>query len=146
MDQSSPPIGLLLAQTARQTTRAFEDALVATGGSLAMWLVLQALAADGSMMQADLGVRLGVKGSTLTHHLNRLEALGLILRSRTTTDRRNHSVTLLPPGHARYHGLRAAAQAYDRTLQDALDPVEMAILRTFLQRLGTAAKAHPKAC
>jgi MarR family transcriptional regulator, transcriptional regulator for hemolysin len=142
MDQSVLPIGLVLSQTAKQTTRSFEDALVSAGGSLAMWLVLQALVAEGPILQSDLARRVGVQGSTLTHHLNGFETRGLILRTRVSTDRRNHLVTLTQAGQEKYSSLRSSAHRYDQALQEAMTLQEMVLLRAILARLAKAAQTH----
>lgn len=67
-----------------------------------MSLVLQTLVAESPLLQAELARRVDVQGPTLTHHLNRLEELGLIARSRIATDRRSHMVTLQDPGRHVY--------------------------------------------
>src|ERR1700754_3755790 len=88
------PIGLLLAQTAKAVSRAFDDALTEAGGSLPTWLVLMSLMRDGPLGHGELAERVGGLGPTLTHHLDGLEQRGLVRRE--------------PPPATR--GLRAASR------------------------------------
>ena len=105
-----PPIGFVLNQTSKAVARAFDDAMVEAGGSLPVWLVLLSLAPGGQRSQSDLAQAVGVKGPTLTHHLNGLEADGLIVRARDPADRRSHQVSLTPDGRARFLHLRQTAE------------------------------------
>src|SRR5438874_1026032 len=76
------PIGLQLARTAKTVSRAFDDALAGGGGSLPLWLVLVSLKGRVHGAQRHLAEAVGVEGPTLTHHLNRMEAAGLVTRRR----------------------------------------------------------------
>jgi MarR family transcriptional regulator for hemolysin len=95
---SLPPIGLVLAQTAKGCGRAFEDALAQAGGTTPTWLILTALIQGGHRTQADLAATVNVQGPTLTHHLNGMEKEGLIVRSRLPDNRRAHQVALTDAG------------------------------------------------
>jgi MarR family transcriptional regulator, transcriptional regulator for hemolysin len=135
------PIGLVLSQTAKLTTRCFDDALVSAGGTLAHWLVLQALQGHRGVLQSELALIVGVQGPTLTHHLNGLEDQGLVTRARTPADRRNHLVAITVAGQTRYAAMRQTAQNYDDRLRTALTTAEMVQFRGLLARIGAAATA-----
>ena len=75
------PIGLLLVQTAKAVSRAFEDELAARGGSRPVWLILLALMDGAHRTQADLAAAIGVRGPTLTHHLGGMERDGLLTQA-----------------------------------------------------------------
>src|SRR6202453_1551810 len=76
------PIGLRLAQASRAVERAFDAALAEAGGSLPVWLILLNLKVHRPGNQRDLAEIVGITGATLTHHLNAMEAQGLVARSR----------------------------------------------------------------
>ena len=81
------PLGRQLVFTAKAMREAFEDTLTAAGGSLGTWIVLSALSDVGCMNQAALASHVHLEGATITHHIDRLEAAGLVraaARSRTT--------------------------------------------------------------
>src|ERR1700730_18193520 len=105
---ATEPIGLELARTAKLVSRAFDDALALVGGSLPIWLVLVSLTARRHGAQRELAEAVGVEGPTLTHHLNRMEAAGLITRMRDPANRRVHQVELTETGEATFQRLLGA--------------------------------------
>jgi MarR family transcriptional regulator, transcriptional regulator for hemolysin len=139
MKQTQVPIGFLIAQTAKKTTRHFSDRLVDAGGSLSSWLILLALNSSEEMLQSDLSEQIGVQGPTLTHHLNAMEKLGHINRIRLSEDRRAHLVVLTQNGKRHFNTLKQSAKHYDAKLSAALNESEMKNLRAYLYKLANAA-------
>jgi MarR family transcriptional regulator for hemolysin len=129
------PIGLQLTRTAKLVSRAFDDALAAAGGSLPMWLVLVSLNAQRHDMQRELAEAVGIEGPTLTHHLNRMEAAGLVTRSRDPQNRRIQRVELTAEGEAMFDRLREAVVAFDFRLRTGVTSEEVAVLADLLARL-----------
>ena len=129
------PVGFLLAQTAKTTARAFDDALQERGGSLPVWLILKALMQGGHRTQAELAAMVGVQGPTLTHHLNGMERDGLLTRSPLPDNRRVHEVTLTEAGRALFLKLRQAAMAFDARLRAGIDAADLDVFRAVLQRM-----------
>jgi MarR family transcriptional regulator for hemolysin len=130
------PLGLVLSRTSKAVGRAFEDALAGAGGSTPAWLILLALRQAGTMPQSDLAAAVGVQGPTLTHHLNAMEAQGLVTRARVEGNRRAHNVAMTLAGQAAFDQLRAAAAAHDARLRQGFTADELATLRDLLGRLG----------
>src|SRR5258708_34057151 len=85
---SEPPLGLLLSQTAKRLSRAFDEALAAAGGSLPMWLILMSLMREGVLGHRELAQRIGGQGPTLPHHLDAMADQGPILPERRPVNRR----------------------------------------------------------
>lgn len=131
-----PPIGLHLAGTARTVGRAFDAALAAAGGSRPVWLVLMTLKSRAVANQRELAGAVGIEGATLTHHLNAMEADGLLTRRRDPANRRVHLVELTDDGEAAFHRLRAAAAAHDERLRRGLDADDVEQLARLLDRLA----------
>jgi MarR family transcriptional regulator for hemolysin len=129
------PIGLQLARTAKVVSRAFDDALVRVGGSLPTWLVLVSLTTRRHGAQRELAEAVGVEGPTLTHHLNRMEAAGLITRTRDPTNRRVHQVELTEAGQATFERLLGAVTAFDQQLRRGLTKNELDTISGILGRL-----------
>src|ERR1700733_14468526 len=92
------PIGLRLNQTARIVERAFDDALGEVGGTLPVWLIVLNLKIRKPANQRELAEAVGVREATLTHHLNAMEARGLLTRTRDAANRRVHVVALTNAG------------------------------------------------
>jgi MarR family transcriptional regulator for hemolysin len=139
------PIGLRLARTAKLVGRAFDDALAEVGGSLPVWLVLVSLKARVPGAQRELAEALGIEGPTLTHHLSRMEAAGLVSRHRDPDNRRVQRVELTAAGEAEFERLRHRVIAFDERLRDGLTVADVAALGALLGRLqaNVAAAAKP---
>lgn len=124
-----------VARTGRTLNRAFEDALAEAGGSLPTWLVLLSLMRGDWGTQRELAEALGIRGPTLTHHLDRLDHEGLITRSRDPENRRVQRVELTDAGREAFHRLRGTAQSFDERLRTGLAEDELAELHRLLARL-----------
>jgi len=133
MRPTHPPIGLTVARVARVVSRGFDDGLAQAGGSLPVWLVLLNLKTRPVAHQRELAAAVGIREATLTHHLNAMEADGLLTR------RRSDEVTLTDKGEDAFLRLREAAVAYDTQLRDGLTAVEIAELAALLERLAANA-------
>src|ERR1700728_1794077 len=131
-----PPIGLHLASAARIVRRAFDEALADAGGSLPMWLVLLNLKIRRPANQRELAEAVGVREATLTHHLNALDADGLITRRRDAVNRRIHVVELTDAGEKMFLRLRTAAMAFDQRLRAGIAEGELTNFAAILDRLA----------
>src|ERR1700729_183324 len=129
------PIGLALARTARTASRAFDEALGAAGGSLPVWLILLTLQTRELGNQRELADAVGIRGATVTHHLNAMEASGLVTRRRDPANRRVQHVKLTPAGEALFCQLAGAAIAFDQRLRAGLDDRDVDVLDGLLGRL-----------
>ena len=130
-----PPIGLQLTRAARSVSRAFDDALAEAGGSLPAWLVLISLKSQQPGTQRELAHAVGIREATLTHHLNAMDAQGLVTRRRDPANRRVHLVGLTEDGEAAFHRLRSVAIAFDQRLRHGITDDDVANLAELLGRL-----------
>jgi MarR family transcriptional regulator, transcriptional regulator for hemolysin len=130
------PIGLRLTQTARAVERAFDEALGAAGGTLPVWLILLNLKIHKPANQRELADAVGVREATLTHHLNAMDARGLVTRTREASNRRVQVVALTEAGEAAFLRLREAAMAFDATLRAGLADADLETLSTLLGHLS----------
>ena len=131
----SIPIGMELAHTARVVGRAFDERLAAGGGSRPTWLVLLALKQGRTRNQRELAAAIGIRGATLTHHLNGMEAEGLVVRRRDPQNRRVHVLEMTEAGEAMFQRLAVAAREHDARLRAGFGEDELAQLRDLLVRL-----------
>ncbi|TIS33076.1 MAG: winged helix-turn-helix transcriptional regulator, partial [Mesorhizobium sp.] len=115
-----PPIGMNLARTAKLVAQAFDTALVEVGGTLPVWVTLLSVKSKELANQRELAGMIGIQGATLTHHLNAMEAQGLLTRRRDPQNRRVHQVALTETGEALFEKLRLAAVAFDKRLRAGL--------------------------
>src|SRR4051812_45981242 len=130
------PIGLVLTRTSRTVSRAFDERLAAAGGWLPIWLILLALKTRAVRSQSELADAVGIRGATLSHHLNGMEAAGLVTRRRDPASRRTSVVEVTDAGTELFLRLRGAAVAHDARLRDGLSEAEVAQLAALLDRLA----------
>jgi MarR family transcriptional regulator, transcriptional regulator for hemolysin len=138
---ASRPIGLHLARTARVVTQAFERAMAEAGGSAAAWQVLLLVRSKQWGRQTEMADAMGVTAATLTHHLNGLEAQGLVRRWRESSNRRVQRVELTDEGIALFDRLRHVAVRHDARLRSQLTEAEAAQLGELLDRLRAGVEA-----
>jgi MarR family transcriptional regulator for hemolysin len=136
------PIGLHLTQAARSVSRAFDEALARAGGSLPVWLVLLNLKIRPDASQRGLAREIGLREATLTHHLNAMEAGGLLTRRRDPANRRVHIMELTKAGEESFLRLREAASGFDRQLRRGSTDTDLDHLRGALDRLVANANAR----
>jgi MarR family transcriptional regulator for hemolysin len=139
------PIGLVLARTARTASRAFDEALGAAGGSLPVWLILLSLRTQRPGNQRELAEAVGIRGATLTHHLNAMEDGGLVTRRRDPANRRIHHVELTQAGEALFRQLAGTAVAFDQRLRAGLADRDLDVLERLLGRLHANVTGPPAA-
>ena len=132
---ASLPLGLHLARAAREITRAFDDALAEAGGSQPIWLVLISLKTRRLASQRELADAVGIREATLTHHLNAMDASGLITRRRDPENRRVHLVEMTPAGEEAFLRMRKAAFAFNTRLRAGFGEEELAEFERVLDQL-----------
>ena len=135
MRPNGPPLGLLLATTSKAVGRAFNDALAERGGSIPIWLILNALKSDARRTQLELANAVGIEGPTLTRHLDGMEEAGLVRRQRGTLDRRAVQVELTRAGHALHGRLLKAVISFNQQLRAGLSGEDEETLRRLLGQL-----------
>ncbi|MGH3142069.1 MAG: MarR family winged helix-turn-helix transcriptional regulator [Gaiellales bacterium] len=135
MRPNGPPLGLLLANTSKAVGRAFNTSLAESGGSIPIWLILNALKSELRRTQLVLARAVGIEGPTLTRHLDGMEQAGLVRRQRGTLDRRAVQVELTRAGHALHSRLLKTVISFNQKLRTGLSGDEEETLRSVLARL-----------
>ena len=125
----------MLTRSSRAIERAFDEQLAAAGGSSPIWLVLISLKTGGSRNQRELARMVGIRGATLTHHLNAMETAGLVTRRRHPDNRRIHVVEMTGAGSEMFLRLRKVAVTFDRTLRAGVDPGDLEVFGRVLRQL-----------
>jgi MarR family transcriptional regulator for hemolysin len=142
MRPNGPPLGLLLANTSKAVGRAFNSALAADGGSIPIWLILNALKSGRPRSQLDLARAVGIEGPTLTRHLDGMERAQLVRRQRSTRDRRTVQVELTRAGHALHGRLLKAVISFNQQLRAGIDREDEETLRRLLTQLQDNVAEH----
>jgi len=136
-------IGYLLRDTARRILNDLNARLEPHSLTLPTYFVLRELWREEGLTQREVAGRVGVLEPTMVTTLDALERLKLIVRVRSTTDRRKTHIQLTPEGRT----LRDTLQGYAAdVLENALDGIgddEIAVLRKTLQRVKANLEREP---
>ena len=90
--------GYWVTRLARAMECDFENRLTVHGVSRAACAILSAMTNDGKTTPAALASFIGIDTAAMTRHLDRLEEQGLLVRERSTTDRRVVNLRLTRKG------------------------------------------------
>lgn len=108
------------------------------GATFPEFLILYVVAGTPGCSQADLATQVGVERPTMSHHLERLEAAGLVDRRRDEHDRRIVRVHPTPAGRRRLARLDAAVEAMEAELAGLLSERERTTLARALDKIARA--------
>jgi MarR family transcriptional regulator for hemolysin len=128
-------LGKQLAFAAKAARAEFDQALAGIGSSFHAYLVLRHIELYPGVTQRELARRLGIEGPTLTHHLDRLAADGLVKRVRGLDDRRTSSTVLTAKGRTHLRRVLAFADGLDADFRGLFSPSELQVFQECLQRV-----------
>jgi DNA-binding MarR family transcriptional regulator len=128
----------LLDHLARLTRLRAESALAPLGLRPRHLVALTVLRDHGSPSQQALAAALQTDRTNLIGLLNQLETDGLILRRRSTEDRRRHIVELTDDGAQRLTDAESALAAAEDEVLGALDAEQRETLYSLLQQATTS--------
>lgn len=128
-------VGRDLTLLAKSMRARFEARLAAVGASVPAWAVLSCAVAEEGLSQRELAERMAIEPATLTRHLDRLEADGLITRRRDPDDRRILRIEATPTARLIHADLALVARRLEDDLLAGLSPAEVAELRRLLTHI-----------
>ena len=128
-------LGRVVAMTGKVVREQFDRSLAAVDSSLNTYLVLRAVNAHRGLSQRQLAASLSIEGPTLTHHLDRLSADGLIVRVRDPEDRRVFRIALTDSGNDHLDRVERHAAEFDEDFRSLFTPAEVDTLRDLLTRI-----------
>ena len=99
--------------------------------------MLLAIISGAGTTQSELAEHVGITGPTLVHHLDRMEAAGLVARQTDPANRRVRTLALTPAGREAFLGMREAAMAFDASLRRGMSENQLKTLRRSLAQLRT---------
>jgi MarR family transcriptional regulator, transcriptional regulator for hemolysin len=129
------PFGRDLVFTAKAVREAFEDVMAGVGGSLGIWIVLNAISDEGFVSHRILASHAHVDGATITYHVDRAEKLGLVQREVDPDDRRVKRLRLTPEGMRLYKHLSTEARVFEAQIFAGISEAEQARLRRTLAKI-----------
>jgi MarR family transcriptional regulator for hemolysin len=134
------PIGRRLAIATKAARAVAEREMAAHGSNLSTAILVRTVAREPGLSQRQLADRMHIQGPTVLRHLDRLEAEGLITRTRDDRDRRVQRIDLTPKGQEARDRLSVVADAASASLTQIFTADELAAFEGYLDRL--AAHAH----
>jgi DNA-binding MarR family transcriptional regulator len=132
--------GRTLALAHKAVHECIDERMAEHGASLATWLVLHHAVEEPDLSQSHLAARLVIEAPTLVRHLDRLEADGLLARTRDARDRRVVRVRVTDEGRKVETRLRAVADEMNAELRTALGADDEIVQRS-LERIREFALA-----
>lgn len=129
-DAPTPPptLGFLLADAARLLRRRFEQESRDIPMTSAQLQVIARLTRNEGIGQAALAALLDIEPMTLSRHVDRMEAAGLVERRQDPQDRRARQLYTTEKSRALLAPMRARAEAVYEQVQAGLAPAERAAL------------------
>jgi DNA-binding MarR family transcriptional regulator len=121
----------ILLRLTRELRRETEELGVTSRQATLLWLIHR----DPGCAPRDLARWEGITGPSLSGHLDRLEAAGLVERVRSTEDRRRVGITLTADGERTLRRIRARRTTWLATRLDALEDGERAEITEALPAL-----------
>jgi MarR family transcriptional regulator for hemolysin len=124
-----------LVLTAKAMRAHFEERLTEAGASLTFWWVLKHLADQDGLSQRELARRLSVEAPTLTRHIDRMAAEGLVVRMQDDKDRRVTRISVTPAGRRLHRRLVAIASELEGEFAGLMSARESAVVERVLSRI-----------
>jgi len=133
-------IGYLFRDTHRAFRRIMKARIAAHGITVAMWTQLWELWQEDGLTQSEIARRIKLEKPSVNSTIAKMEALGLVERRCTHSDRRERRVFLTPRAWAMRDDLSLmAAQINDEVLAELSD-IEIRDLMSLLRRVNEAAR------
>lgn len=107
--------------------------------------VLFFLRERGPMTQREILEEMGVRASSLSELLSKLEAKGYVKKEKSETDKRNYNVSITEDGIQALEKMHATHQATMSDLLSGLAPEERTQLASLLEKLHTLWSARADA-
>jgi MarR family transcriptional regulator, transcriptional regulator for hemolysin len=134
-----------LVFVAKEIRESFEQALEQAGGSLGTWIVLSAISDEvGFVSHRILASRAHVDGATITYHVDRAEALGLVVREVDPDDRRVKRLRLTPAGVELHRKLMAEVDRLSRQALVGISKPDQEQLRRALEAIRSNLEGSPE--
>jgi len=131
------PLGRSVGRTHKFVRALGDRELAPLGSSVTEWIVLYhiASAAEPGASQTEIAKFSDMGGPALVRHIDRLEAEGIVTRTRDAADRRIIRLSLTPAGHERLEDLRVVMARCDADLRSVLTEREADVLQGALDKL-----------
>ena len=137
MRSADPPLARSIARTHKVVRAWCDRELAEIGASVSEWIVLHNIesAPGPGLNQTDVARLSDMGGPALVRHIDRLEADGIVTRTRDASDRRTTRLQLTPAGRARVEAIRVVVRRCDKEVRGVLSEREAAVMQDALHKL-----------
>jgi MarR family transcriptional regulator, transcriptional regulator for hemolysin len=137
MPHDHMPLGRSIGRTAKFVRAWGDRELADLGSDVTEWIVLRniAVAPQPGASQAEIARFSDMGGPALVRHIDRLEADGLVTRTRDSADRRTIRLRLTPAGQTHFDAVRTVMERCDRELRARLADGEAEVMQRALDAL-----------
>jgi MarR family transcriptional regulator for hemolysin len=135
--QNQMPLGRSIGRTAKFVRAWGDRELAGLGSDVTEWIVLRNIAdaPEPGASQAEIAHFSDMGGPALVRHIDRLEADGLVTRTRDSADRRTIRLRLTDKGHVHFDEIRGVMERVDRELRAKLEKGEAETMQRALDTL-----------
>jgi DNA-binding MarR family transcriptional regulator len=128
-------VGAILRMAHLAYAQDLQNYLASHDIAFGMWFYLRALWEEDGLTQRELSRRVSATEATTAQQLTNMERSGLVVRRRSTRDRRSSHVHLTGAGRALRARLLPYAVEVNATALDGFTAREIAVLRDLLERI-----------
>lgn len=125
----------LLARASALVSGQFHERLRPHGLDVAEWRILATLSDGDGVLVGELAASVLFQQPTLTKMIDRMEAVGLVARRRSDSDRRKVRVFITAVGRRKVRGVVSAAKAHEAEVLGRYTAEESEALKTVLRTL-----------
>jgi DNA-binding MarR family transcriptional regulator len=136
--------GFLLTDAARLFRKRFEQEARHLDMTSAQLQIIGRLLVQGGISQARLAMLLDMEPITVSRHVDRMEAAGLVERRPDPEDRRVRLLQVTEKGRALLPHMRAVAQKVLEEAQEGLPPETRVIVMEALEQIGANLSRKPQ--
>jgi DNA-binding MarR family transcriptional regulator len=136
--------GFLLTDAARLFRKRFEQEARHLGMTSAQLQIIGRLLVQGGISQARLAMLLDMEPITVSRHVDRMEAAGLVERRPNPEDRRVRLLQVTDKGRALLPHMRAVAQKVLEEAQDGLPAETRAVILDALEQIVANLSRKPQ--
>ena len=138
MTDQLPPgkaLAILMHDVSRLIRRRVDKAAQTLGLTSAQWRVLAYLARNEGSNQASVADHMDMEPITLSRHLDRMQAAGMLERQPDPNDRRAHRLFLTETGRSLMDGFRAVTSDVMDDFVEGVSEEEIAVTIDILARM-----------
>lgn len=128
-------ISFITNRSSKIMADAFNERLMSKGVTRVQWLALYFLGQEEPMSQSELAEKMGIKGSTVTRLIDRLEREGYVVRQKEPDDRRVTMIVLTDKGSQFREELLPEGEEMSQIFARDIPPEDIEVFKRVLDKM-----------